>query len=392
MAAANFSVRWVHRNPVLVTGLIPSGVEWLGSIFQIVNDGRLLTNPLRSIEPKELGLENSFDWLDSESESLLMEDFWNDILSPAAIAEETDLYSSRNGLLTNFALWPGPLTVADFRALMFAPWLSENFGLKSIIILPNAQLFVQEMLHRRHENRSVIRLDYLERLVKAHPEFSPVPFEELLNLEEHFEQYTAVYAILNHWLAWEAEQNEEFFLFPYQGLFASPFQAISHLMEAVGSRMKRNVGDGLKAVRISYDGSNYQKIPHSPKDPEGWKTSIHPEQASRIDELLARMNCPAQGVAQWEATGAEPELSSKPVSSSSRRGSSGRSRSSSSRSLESSSNHSFGPSVVLEEERPSGSRRSRSGSSSSSGSRRSGSGGRSRSRRSGSDHDSRDED
>lgn len=80
MSSANFSVRWVHRNPVLVTGFVPSSVEWLGSILQIINDGRLLSNPLRSIEPNELGLENSFDWQDRTSESILLEEFWNDIL------------------------------------------------------------------------------------------------------------------------------------------------------------------------------------------------------------------------------------------------------------------------------------------------------------------------
>jgi len=91
MSAANFSVRWVHRNPVFVTGFVPSSVEWLGTLIQIINDGRLLSNPLRSIEPKEIGLENSFDWLGRSADSILMEEFWNDILSPAAVAEEETL-------------------------------------------------------------------------------------------------------------------------------------------------------------------------------------------------------------------------------------------------------------------------------------------------------------
>lgn len=392
MSAANFSVRWVHRNPVLVTGFVSNSVEWLGSIFQIVNDGRLLSNPLRSIEAKEIGLQNSFDWLDTQAESLLMEDFWNDILSPAAVAEETTLYSTRSGVLANFALWPGPLTIADFRALMFAPWMTENFDVRSVVIVPNAHLFVQEMMHRKRENRSVIRLEYMEPLLAAQPDLSPVPFEELLNLEHTSEQFAAVFAILNHWFKKEAEANGNLVLFPYQALFDSPYQAISELLDRLGSRRKRDVGDALKAVRISYDGANYQKIPHSPKDPAGWATSLHPGQVAAIDALLIRMNCPAGGIVDWKAAGLEPDLSTRPSSRSggSRSGrSSSRSKSSS---RDSFSDGSFGRARAVDLDSDSGSRRgsSRSGSSRS-GSSRGSSGRSSRSRRPDSDRDAADD-
>lgn len=389
MSAANFSVRWVHRNPVLVTGFISNSVEWLGSIFQIVNDGRLLSNPLRSIEAKEIGLQNSFDWLDTQAESLLMEDFWNDILSPAAVAEETTLYSTRSGVLANFAVWPGPLTISDFRALMFAPWMTENFNVKSVVIVPNAHLFVQEMMHRKRENRSVIRLEYIEPLLKAQPDLSPIPFEQLLQLEHTSEQFAAVFAILNHWFKKETDANSNILLFPYQALFESPYQAISELLERLGSRRKREVGDALKAVRISYDGANYQKIPHSPKDPAGWNTSLHPGQVAAIDAMLVRMNCPAGGLVDWKAAGVEPDLSSRPSSRSggSRSGrSSSRSRSSSKDAF---SDGSFGKAKAVDMERESGSHRSSSRNSSSG---RSSSGRSSRSRRSDSGRDQADDD
>ena len=392
MSAANFSVRWVHRNPVLVTGFVSNSVEWLGSIFQIVNDGRLLSNPLRSIEAKEIGLQNSFDWLDTNAESLLMEDFWNDILSPAAVAEETTLYSTRSGVLANFAIWPGPLTIADFRALMFAPWMTENFGVRSVVIVPNAHLFVQEMMHRKRENRSVIRLEYMEPLLAAQPDLSPVPYQELLNLEHTSEQFAAVFAILNHWFQKEAEADSNIVLFPYQALFDSPYQAISELLDRLGSRRKRDVGDALKAVRISYDGANYQKIPHSPKDPTGWTTSLHPGQVAAIDAMLVRMNCPAAGMVEWKAAGEEPDLSSRPSSRSSSSGGSRRSGRSSSKSSsrDSFSDGSFGRARAVDMDSDSGNRRSssRSGSGRSSSGRSSSS----RSRRSESGRDSSQDD
>ena len=368
MSAANFSVRWVHRNPVFVTGFVPSSVEWLGTLIQIINDGRLLSNPLRSIEPKEIGLENSFDWLGRSADSILMEEFWNDILSPAAVAEEATLYSTRSAWLSQFALWPGPLTIADFRALMIAPWISENFGVRPIIIIPNAHLFVQEMIHRKRENRTVIRLSYLEPLVKANPDLSPVPFEELLDLPHTSEHFAAVYAILNHWYKKEKTANPDIILFPYQGLFQFPFQAVTQIIQEIGCRVKRDAGDALKAIRISYDGANYQKIPHSPKDPEGWKTSLHPGQIAAIDSVLERMDCPATGIADWSPKGAEPEVSSKITSgrsgSSRRSGLSSRSsRSSSSDSFGSSSSSSSSSSLPIDNRSSSG--KSRSGRSSS---------------------------
>lgn len=370
MSSANFSVRWVHRNPVLVTGFVPSSVEWLGSILQIINDGRLLSNPLRSIEPKELGLENSFDWQDRSSESILLEEFWNDILSPAAVAEEQTLYSTRSALLAQFALWPGPLTIADFRALMITPWIADNFHIRPIIIIPNAHFFVQEMLHRKRENRTVVRLDYLEPLVQANPELCPVPFDELLELENPVEQFAAVFSILNHWFRKEKTANPDMILFPYQGLFEFPYQATTFLINQIGSRRNRKVDEALKSIRISYDGSSYQKVPHSPKDPEGWSTSLHPDQVSAINSILVRMNCPSAGMTDWKASGLEPVLASRnsPERTKSSRESSSR---------RSSSSDSFGPPSSGSSDNQFRSDRSRSGKT---GSRRSSKSGRSRRR------------
>jgi hypothetical protein len=330
MSLANASVRWVHRKPTIVTGFIPSAIEWLGTVFQIINDGRLLSNPLRSTEPEDLGLENSFSWLDADEECLLMEDFWNDILSPAAVAEETSLYSTRSATLGSFALWPGPLTIVDFRALMVSGWIYENFLIRPVVIIPNANLFVQEMYHRKRENRSIIRLENLESLVRAKPNLTAVPFEELLQLEHTSEQFAAVYAILNNFFVELHRENPGIILFPYQALFDTPYQSIDFLVDELGMRKRRDVEEGLKAVRISYDGANYQKIPHSPKDPESWKAGLHPGQIHVINRILERMNCPAEGSAVWKAVGQEPVRSSRSGSRSRSGRSSGRSNSSSS--------------------------------------------------------------
>lgn len=363
MTAANASVRWVHRKPTLVTGFIPSSIEWLGTVFQIVNDGRLLSNPLRSTQAEDIGLEHSFSWVEPDDECLLLEDFWNDILSPAAVSEETALYSTRSATLASFALWPGPLTVVDFRALMTAPWLLENFQFRPVVIIPNAHLFVQEMYHRKRENRSVIRLIHLEELVRNNPALSPVPFDELLEVEHTSEEFAAVFAILNKFFVEQHQNNPNLILFPYQALYDSPYQAVEYLTNVIGMRKRREVDEALKAVRISYDGANYQKIPHSPKDPDSWQAGLHPGQVRVINEMLARMNCPTEGSAIWKAEGAEPEIKSR-LNSRSGRSSNRSSQSRSTSSPSSGYGHSSTTQNVSESNRQSGSS-SRSSSDSS---------------------------
>lgn len=389
MTVANVSVRWVHRKPTLVTGFIPSSIEWLGTIFQIINDGRLLSNPLRSTEAEDLGLENSFSWVEPDQSSLLLEDFWNDILSPAAVAEETALYSSRSPTLNSFALWPGPLTVVDFRALMTAAWLQESFNFRPVVIIPNAHLFVQEMYHRKRENRSVIRLEHLEKLVRDRPDLSAVPFDELLQLEHTSEEFAAVYAILNNLFVAEHQENPDLILFPYKALFDTPYQAVDFLVNAIGMRKRRDVDEAIKAVRISYDGANYQKIPHSPKDPESWQAGLHPGQVRVINEVLERMNCPAEGSAVWKAEGVEPQTKSRSASRSGRSSRSSRSGSSSNGSSGADSSRESDPSHGISLDTNRDSRSSASGSSRESRSSSGQSSSSSRSRSSGSDSERR---
>lgn len=299
MSSAQFSVRWVHRNPVLVTGFVNTAVDWLAVIFQIIADGRILSNPLRSVDPQDLGLSMPFEWVDPETRSQALEDFWNDILCPAAVSEETDLYYTRSRLLSQFPLWPGPLAIAGFRSLLLAPWLCENFGLKSVVIVPNGRMFVSDMYSRRKDNRSVVRLENLEPLVRKHPEFCPVDFDELVDQPHTTGKFAAVYAILCKWFEHEASVNDRLLLFPYDALARKAHESVDHLADILDLRRRKKVSEALKAVRISYNGFNYQKIPHSPKDPEGWRTTLHPGQVQIIDEVLERMGCPVEGVAQW---------------------------------------------------------------------------------------------
>jgi len=299
MSSAQFSVRWVHKNPVLVTGFVNTAVDWLAVIFQIITDGRILSNPLRSVEPKDMGLETSFEWVDPEIDSRSMDDFWNDILCPAAVSEESDLYYTRSRWLSQFPLWPGPLAISDFRSLLQAPWLSEHFGMKSVVIVPNGRMFVSDMYARRKENRSVIRLENLEPLVRKHPEFCPVDFDELVDQPHTTGKFAAVYAILNKWFEHEAKVNDYVLLFPYDALARKAHESVDHLADLLDLRRRNKVSEALKAVRISYNGFNYQKIPHSPKDPEGWRTSLHPGQVRIIDDILDRMQCSVDGVASW---------------------------------------------------------------------------------------------
>lgn len=299
MSSAQFSVRWVHRNPVLVTGFVNTAVDWLAVIFQIISDGRILSNPLRSVEPRELGLSASFEWVNRDRDSQELDEFWNDILCPAAVSEESDLYYTRSRWLSQFPWWPGTLTVSDFRALLLAPWLTDHFRFRSVVIIPNGRMFVNDMYYRRKENRSVIRLENLESLVRQYPEICPVDFDELLAQPHTTGKFAAVYAILNRWFEREARENENLILFPYEALARHPHEAIDDLSDLLDLKRSKKVSEALKAVRISYNGFNYQKIPHSPKDPEGWKTSLHPGQVQIIDKVLDQMNCPIEGVAQW---------------------------------------------------------------------------------------------
>ena len=159
-------------------------------------------------------------------------------------------------------------------------------------------------------------------------------------------------------------------LFPYQGLFEFPYQATTFLINQIGSRRNRKVDEALKSIRISYDGSSYQKVPHSPKDPEGWSTSLHPDQVSAINSILVRMNCPSAGMTDWKASGLDPVLASRnsPERTKSSRESSSR---------RSSSSDSFGPPSSGSSDNQFRSDRSRSGKT---GSRRSSKSGRSRRR------------
>lgn len=299
MSSAQFSVRWVHKNPVLVTGFVNTAVDWLAVIFQIIADGRVLSNPLRAVEPKELGQKTHYEWVDPEEEIADLEDFWNDILCPAAVSEESDLYYTRSRWLAQFPWWPGPLAISDFRALLLAPWLTNHFSFESVVIVPNGRMFVNDMYFRRKENRPVIRLENLEPLVQRHPELCPIPFQELLDYPHTTGKFAAIYAILNRWFEQEASRSEGLHLFPYDSLALHAFEAIEALSESLGLRRRKSVGEAIKAVRISYNGQNYQKIPHSPKSPEGWKTTLHSGQVKIIDEMLERMNCPVEGVASW---------------------------------------------------------------------------------------------
>ncbi len=299
MTSAQFSVRWVHKNPVLVTGFVNTAVDWLAVIFQIISDGRILSNPLRSVEPRDLGLETSFEWVDPEIDSQAMDDFWNDILCPAAVSEETDLYYTRSRWLSQFPLWPGPLAISDFRSLLLAPWLSEHFGMKSVVIVPNGRMFVSDMYARRKDNRSFIRLENLEPLVRKHPEYCPVDFDELVDHPNTTGKFAAAYAILNKWFEHEAGMNDRLTLFPYEALARKAHESVDHLADTLDLRRRKQVSEALKAVRTSYNGFNYQKIPHSPKDPEGWRTSLHPGQVKIIDEVLERMGCPVDGGVHW---------------------------------------------------------------------------------------------
>jgi len=300
-------LRWIHRKPLLVTGFLPSAVEWLGSVLQIINNGRLLSNPLRSTEPAEIGLENSFSALLSADRSELMEEFWEDILSLAAVAEEADLYSSRSKLLNKLTFWPAPLTIIDFRAVMISPWLSQNFRIRPLIIVPGAHQFVHEMKQRKSENRSVIRLENLELLVQANPALSKIPFNELLDLKHSSEEFAAVYVILSNFFQACTNNDSSILRISYEDLYSSPHQTLEYLIDETGMRQKIEIGEALKAIRISYDGSNYQKIPHSPKDPTAWKTGLHDGQIGVINEVLKEMGCPAEGMTSWRAAGPDSE-------------------------------------------------------------------------------------
>ncbi|MBI1324333.1 hypothetical protein GC170_14275 [bacterium] len=299
MSSAQFSVRWVHKNPVLVTGFVNTAVDWLAVIFQIIADGRVLSNPLRSVDPQDLGLSMPFDWVDPEIHSQALEDFWNDILCPAAVSEESDLYYTRSRWLSQFPLWPGPLAISGFRSLLLAPWLAEHFNMKSVVIVPNGRLFVSDMYARRKDNRSVIRLENLEPLVRKHPEFCPVDFDELVDQPHTTGKFAAVYAILNKWFEHEANVNDRIVLFPYDSLARKAHESVDHLADILDLRRRKKVSEALKAVRISYNGFNYQKVPHSPKDPEGWRLTLHPGQVQIIDDVLGRMDCPVEGVVKW---------------------------------------------------------------------------------------------
>lgn len=304
-------LRWIHKKPLLVTGFLPSAVEWLGSVLQILNKGRLLSNPLRSTEAAEIGLENSFSALVPSSESDLMQEFWDDILSPAAVAEEADLYSSRSKWLSKLTFWPAPLTVCDFRALMISPWLSYHFRMRPLIIVPSAHQFVHEMKIRKTENRSIIRLEYLESLVADNPSLSKIPFNELIELRHTSEQFAAVYAILNNFIANCIIEDPSIIRIAYEDLSSSPYQTLEYLIEKTGMRQRQEIGEALKAIRISYDGSNYQKIPHSPKDPSAWQTGLHEAQIHVVNEVLKEMGCPVDGFTDWRASGPDSETKSR---------------------------------------------------------------------------------
>lgn len=291
----------------MVTGFVPSAVEWLGSILQLINNGRLLSNPLRSTEPEEVGLENSFSALIPGEDADRMTEFWEDILSPAAVAEEADLYSSRSKFLTKVTFWPAPLTVSDFRALTIAPWLSRSFRLRPIIIVPSAHQFVYEMKVRKAENRSIIRLENLEELLKTNPSLCKLKYEELIELRHTSEQFAAVYVILTNFFAACARNDSSIIRISYEDLSSSPYQTIEYLIEKTGMRQRKEIGEALKAIRISYDGSNYQKIPHSPKDPTAWKTGLHEGQIEVVNEVLKELECPADGLVSWRAQGPDSE-------------------------------------------------------------------------------------
>jgi len=299
MSSAQFSVRWVHRNPVLVTGFVNTAVEWLAVIFQIISDGRFLKSPTRSFKPKHLGLSREFEWVDRDEESDDLVDFWNDILCPAAVSEESVLYSTSSRWLSQFPWWPGPLAIADFRALMIAPWLARNFQFKTVVLVPNGHMFANDMYQRRKSNQSYIRLEQLEPLVKKYPQLCPVDFELLVAEECTTAKFAAAYAILNKWYELEAQANDNLLLFPYDALARHSYEAIEDLSETLDLRRRKKVSEALKAVRISFNGETYQNIPHSPKDPEGWRASLHPGQVQAIEEILGRMNCPFGGVANW---------------------------------------------------------------------------------------------
>jgi hypothetical protein len=300
-------VRWIHRKPLLVTGFVPSAVEWLGSILQLINNGRLLSNPLRSTEPEEVGLENSFSALIPGTRADLMKEFWDDILSPAAVAEEADLYSSRSKFLTKVTFWPAPLTVADFRALTISPWVSREFRLRPIIIVPTAHQFVHEMKGRKVENRSIIRLENLKELLESNPSLCKLKYDELIELRHTSEQFAAVYVILTNFFAACARDDSSIIRISYEDIYSSPYQSLEYLIEKTGMRQRKEIGEALKAIRISYDGSNYQKIPHSPKDPTAWKTGLHEGQIEVVNEVLKELECPADGLVSWRAQGPDSE-------------------------------------------------------------------------------------
>lgn len=300
MSSAQFSVRWVHRNPVLVTGFVNTAVDWLAVIFEIIADGRILSNPLRSAEPRDLGLSSAFEWVDPESDSRDLVDFWNDILCPAAVSEESELYYTRSRWLAQWPLWPGPLSISDFRSLMLSPWLAEHFNMKTVVIIPNARMFVSDTYTRRKENRSVVRIENLEPLVRKHPEFCPVDFDELVEQPHTTGKIAATYAILNRWFEYEAKENPNLILFPYDALSRLAHESVDYLSDVLDLRRRKKVSEALKAVRISYNGRDYQKVPRSPKDPEGWRTTLHPGQVQIIDDVLSRMSCPIEGVSNWK--------------------------------------------------------------------------------------------
>ncbi|MFM7319795.1 MAG: hypothetical protein ACKO5E_22840 [bacterium] len=205
--------------------------------------------------------------------------------------------------------WPAPLTISDFRAVMISPWLSRNFRIRPLVIVPGAHQFVHEMKQRKSENRSVIRLENLELLVEANPSLTKIPFNELLDLRHSSEEFAAVYAILTNFFSACTKNDLSIIRVSYEDLYSSPHQTLEYLIDVTGMRQKKEIGEAMKAIRISYDGSNYQKIPHSPKDPTAWKTGLHDGQIGVINEVLKEMGCPDEGITSWRAAG--PDSDSK---------------------------------------------------------------------------------
>jgi hypothetical protein len=286
------SSRFLHRDPILVSGAPRTGTSWTAKVLSLGGNIRYMREPLsHGGYAAALGLDG-VPYLRAGDSDPKYEELWQKVLSMDPLVGRRWLVAQSRSWLQRAPFWPARLLVKEVNCPLALDWLTSRFDMAILITIRHPCGYVASGLRLKEVGHAVVELDQLlrqPRLMSLFSEAERVRFEGLV---DPVARMAAAYGIIYKLIGEQLADHPEWTLVHHETLCRDPRGAFRRLCQALGLNYNRRIEHFLTESTATHDDGLYSLHRVSSGEPDKWKTELTSNQIETVASVIAPFRLP----------------------------------------------------------------------------------------------------